>query len=716
VKVYTGENVRTVGLTGHGDTGKTSLVTAFLYTAGLTDRLGRVDDGQSVTDFDEEEINRKVSIWSALAHAEWASPTGKDKVKINFIDTPGYNLFINDTKAALAAADSSLILVDAVSGPEVVTEKVWDYAVENELPRVFVINKMDRDNADFGRTIGALHERFGRTIVPVALPLGEEKNFRGLVDLVGMKAWSYDADGPSASLGTSNGKAKIGEIPAELADSAKTAHEALVEMVAEGDDALMEEFFEKGTLPEEDLRKGLREAVRAKKIYPALPASGLHNIGSDYLLNFIVDYLPNGLERGEVTGAKEPGGKGDSLKRKVSDSEPLSVLVWKTIADPYAGRITYFKVMSGVLKNDATITNLTRGTSERFQHISVAQGKAQTQVAELHAGDIGVVGKLKETLTGDTLGDKAAPIHYAAVKLPEPLISFAVEPKTRQDEEKMSTAMHKILEEDPSLRYGRDEQTREFLLSGSGQQHIEVVVSKLKKRYGVEVTLKAPKVPYRETIRAKCEAEGRHKKQTGGRGQFGVARIKMEPLPRGTGFEFVDDVFGGAIPRNFIPSVEKGIVASAARGYLAGFPVVDFRVILYDGQYHEVDSSDIAFKIAGSLAFKKAMEQAKPTLIEPIMNVEVYAPQEFSGDLMGDISGRRGRIQGMDTRGSMTVVKAQVPMAEMLEFANTLTSMTQGRGSYHMEFSHYDYVPHELEQKIIAQHKAGKEEVVEEEA
>ncbi|HSC77021.1 MAG TPA: GTP-binding protein, partial [Candidatus Acidoferrales bacterium] len=480
MKVYTGENVRTVGLTGHGDTGKTSLVAAFLYTAGLTDRLGRVDDGQSVTDFDEEETTRKVSIWSALAHTEWSSPAGKDKVKINFIDTPGYNLFINDTKSALVAADSTLVLVDAVSGPEVVTEKVWDFAVENELPRVFVINKMDRDNADFERTVTAVQERFGRAIVPVALPLGEEKNFRGLIDLVGMKAWSYDRDG--------NGKAKIGDIPAELAEAAKKAHEALVEMVAEGDDALMEEFFEKGTLPEEDLRKGLREVILAKKMYPALPASGLHNIGSDYLLHFIADYLPNGLERGEVTGAKEVGGKGDSIKRKVSDSEPLSVFVWKTIADPYAGRITYFKVMSGVLKNDATILNLTRGTSERFQHLSVAQGKTHTQVAELHAGDIGVVGKLKETLTGDTLGDKAAPIHYAAVKLPEPLISFAVEPKTRQDEEKMSTAMHKILEEDPSLRYGRDDQTREFLLSGSGQQHIEVVVSKLKKRYGVEVT------------------------------------------------------------------------------------------------------------------------------------------------------------------------------------------------------------------------------------
>jgi len=434
-------------------------------------------------------------------------------------------------------------------------------------------------------------------------------------------------------------------------------------------------------------------------------------------LNFIADYLPSAVERGQTVGASKPEGKDEKVARKVSDAEPVAVYVWKTLADPFAGRISYFKVMSGVLKNDATIQNFTRGVAERFQHISVAQGKKHTQVAELHAGDIGVVGKLKETLTGDTLGDKAAPLHYPAVKLPEPLISFAVEPKTRQDEEKMSTAMHKILEEDPSLRYTREAQTREFLLSGSGQQHIEVVVSKLKKRYGVEVTLKAPKVPYRETIRVKAEAEGKHKKQTGGRGQFGVARVKMEPLARGAGFEFVDDVFGGAIPRNFIPSVEKGIVAAAERGYLAGFPMVDFRATLYDGQYHDVDSSDIAFKIAGSLAFKKCMEQAKPALLEPIMNIEVYAPQEFSGDLMGDINARRGRIQGMDTRGASSAIKAQMPMAEMLDFATALTSLTQGRGSYHAEFAHYDFVPRELEQKIIAQHKAGKEaEEVEEEA
>ena len=706
MKVYTGEKVRNVGLTGHGDTGKTSLVSAFLYTAGAANRLGRVDDGSSVTDFDEEEVQRGISIWSALAHAEHKT-AASGEVKINFIDTPGYNLFINDTKAALVAADSCLLLVDAVAGVEVVTEKVWDFAVEYSQPVTFIIQKMDRDNASFERTLASLRERFGRGVVPVALPLGEAKGFRGVVDLLAMKVFSYEPDG--------NGRGKPEEIPAELAEAAKKAKASLVEMIAEGDDKLMEVFFEQEDLEPEQLRAGLRAALRQRRVFPVVPACALRNIGTDRLLDFIVDYLPASVERpptglgtsGAVMGTSQPEGKGEKISRKIDPQEPLSLFVFKTLADPFAGRISYFKVMSGVLKNDATIANFVRGSLERFQHISVAQGKTHTQVAELHAGDIGVVGKLKDSLTGDTLGDKAAPIFYPAVKLPEPLIMFAVEPKTRADEEKMSAAMHKILEEDPSLRFQREQQTRELLLAGSGQQHIEIVVSKLKKRYGVDVTVKAPKVPYRETIRKKAEAEGKHKKQTGGRGQFGICRIKMEPLPRGTGFEFVDDIFGGAIPRNYIPSVEKGIVEAASKGYLAGYPVVDFRVVLYDGQYHDVDSSDLAFKIAGSLAFKKCMEQARASLLEPIMNVEVYAPQEFSGDLMGIISGKRGRIQGSETRGQFAVIKAQVPMGEMLDFATALTSITQGRGSYHMEFSHYDYVPPEIEQKIVAQAKAA---------
>ncbi|MFQ5818167.1 MAG: elongation factor G [Terriglobia bacterium] len=721
MKVYTGENVRNLGLTGHGDTGKTSLASAFLYTAGGVNRLGRVDDGTSITDFDEEEVGRGVSIWTALAHAAWPSSAkasegraAGEKVKINLVDTPGYNLFINDTKASLVAADSCLLLVDAVAGVEVVTEKAWDFAVEYSQPVVFVVNKMDRENASFERTLEALRERFGRGVMPVALPLGEAKEFQGVIDLLTMKAYRYEPD--------SSGRASAADIPSELAEAAQKAHEALVEMVAEGDDKLMEAFFEKGTLTPDQLRTGLRAALRQRRLFPVFPACGLRNIGSDRLLDFIVDHLPAPVERGVAIGysqpaaAGQPAGKGEKISRKIDDAEPLSLFVFKTLADPFAGRISYFKVLSGVLKNDTTVSNFTRGGQERFQHIAVAQGKTHTQVAELHAGDIGVVGKLKDTLTGDTLGDKAARIFYPPVRLPEPLITFAVEPKTRADEEKMSAAMHKILEEDPSLRFQREQQTRELLLAGSGQQHIEIVVSKLKKRYGVDVQVKAPKVPYRETIRKKADAEGKYKKQTGGRGQFGICRIKMEPLARGSGFEFVNDIFGGAIPRNYIPSVEKGIVEAAGKGYLAGYPVVDFRVILYDGQYHDVDSSDLAFKIAGSFAFKKCMEQGRPSLLEPIMNVEVYAPQEFSGDLMGNISGRRGRIQGTEMRGAFAVIKAQVPMSEMLEFATALTSITQGRGSYHMEFAHYDYVPPEIEQRIVAQAKAARAAEAEEEA
>jgi elongation factor G len=709
MKAYSGEWIRNVGIVGHGDTGKTQLVSSLLFTAGMTNRLGKVAEGNTTTDWDEEEIARKITIKTGLAFAEWQGPTAKEKVKINLLDTPGYSTFINETKASLIAADAALILVDAVAGVQVVTEKVWDYCAEYELPRAFVINWMDRELANFERALASVQQVFGRGTVPIVLPIGEEKNFRGVVDLVGMKAHVYAPDG--------DGKAKVEEIPADLAEAAKAAHEALVEIVAEGDDKLMEEFFEKGTLPYEDLMKGLRDAIRAKRIFPVLAASALRNIGCEALLNFLVELFPSPLDRGTVTGYTEPGRKGEALSRRISAAEPVSVFVFKTMADPFAGRITYYKVMSGVLKNDATLANFNRATTERFQHIQVMQGKTASAVAELHAGDIGTVAKLKETLTGDTLGDKAAPVFYPPARIPEPSITFAIEPKTRADEDRIGQGIHRILEEDSALRFSRDPQTKEFLLSGAGQQHIEVVVAKLHKRYHVDVTLKPPKVPYRETVRGKADAEGKHKKQTGGRGQFGVCRIKMEPLPRGGGFEFVDDIFGGAIPKNFIPSVEKGIRDAADRGYLAGFPVVDFRVILYDGKYHDVDSSDMAFKIAGSLAFKEAMKQARPALLEPIMNVEVYAPDQFSGDVMGDLSSRRGRISGSESRGSNVVVKAQVPLAEMLAYANDLTSMTQGRASYSMEFSHYDFVPNELAEKIIAQAKAAREgEPVEEEA
>jgi len=697
MKSYTTDWIRNVGIVGHGDTGKTQLVSSLLYTAGMTPRLGKVAEGSTVTDWDEEEIARKITITTGVAYAEWQAPGQADKTKINFLDTPGYSTFINDTKASLIGADATLIVVDAAAGVQVVTEKVWDYATEYDQPRAFILNWMDRDLASFERALASLEQVFGRGVVPIQLPIGAEKNFRGVIDLVSMKALIYAPDG--------DGKAKIEEIPADLAEAAKAAHEKLVEMVAEGEDELMQEFFDKGTLPVEDLKKGLHEEVRDKKIFPVLLSSALHNIGSDAILSFITEIFPSPSFRGKATGHKTPDHKGETVERAIADSEPLSVFAFKTIADPFAGRITYFKVMSGVLKNDATLQNFNRNSQERFQHIQVMQGKTATAVADLHAGDIGAITKLKDTVTGDTLGDKNAPIYYPPPRIPEPSITFAVEPKTRADEDRIGVAIHKILEEDLALRFGRDAQTKEFLLSGAGQQHIEVVVAKLRKRYHVEMTLKPPKVPYRETIRGKADAEGKHKKQTGGHGQFGLCRIKMEPLPRGKGVEFVDDIFGGAIPKNWIPSVEKGIRDSAERGYLAGFPVVDFRAILYDGKYHDVDSSDIAFKIAGSLAFREAMKQARPALLEPIMHVEVYAPEQYSGDIMGNLSGRRGKISGSESRAGSVVVKALVPLSEMLSYANELTSMTQGRGSYSMEASHYDFVPQELAEKVIAAHK-----------
>ena len=689
MKVYEGKDIRNIGVVGHGDHGKTSLLAGFLFTGGATNRLTRVDEGNTITDFDDEEQARKITISSAVAYLEW------NKVKLNLIDTPGYNIFLHDTKGALVAADSALVAVDAVAGVQVQTEKVWSYADEYELARAIVINKLDRERASFERAVAGINEVFGRTAVQIQIPIGEERDFQGVVDLIAMKAYTYQSDG--------NGKGTEGAIPAGQADAAQKAREALIEMIAEGNDALMEEFFDKGTLSPEHVAEGLREAVRGRRIFPILCASAGRNMGSDLILNFLAANMPAPLDRGDVAG------------RKISDSEPAGVFVFKTVADPFLGRVTYFKMMSGVLKNDATIQNYTRNAAERFSHIGVLFGKTITPVTELHAGDIGAVTKLKETLTGDSLGDKASPVTFPTVQLPVPAIAYALEPKSRQDEDRMGQAIHRILEEDTSLKFYRDAQTKEFLLAGSGQQHVEVIASRLKKRYGVEVVLKAPKIPYRETIRGRADVQGRHKKQTGGHGQFGDCKIKMEPLIRGANFEFVNDIFGGAIPKNFIPAVEKGILEAAERGYLAGFPVVDFRVTLYDGSYHDVDSSELAFKLAGRKAFKAAMEQAKPALLEPIMNVEIYAPMEFAGDLMGDLNGRRGRIAGMDTKGNTQIIKAQVPMAEMLSYANDLTSMTQGRASYTMEFAGYEFVPAQISEKVIERAKAERAGVEEEE-
>ena len=700
MKVYEGANVRNVAVIGHGHAGKTSLISAMLYTAGATQRQGRVDDGTATTDYDEEEIARKMSISASLAYAEWGN------TKINFIDTPGFNMFVHEAKLVLPVVDAAVVVVDGVAGVEVVTERVWNDCEEYKTPRVIVASRMDRERADAERVLESLSNAFGRSVIPLELPIGKEKNLSGVVDLVRMKAYTYELGG--------SGKGKEGEIPDNMKEAAQAAHEKLVELIAEGDDALMEEFFDKGTIPEEHLVPALHNAIREDKIFPVLFASGLGNVSADRLMDFIVEFTPAATEHDVVRG--EPvSGKGEPPVRKESDTEPVSVYVFKTVSDPFAGRISYFKVFSGVLKNDASLQNFSRGSAEKLAHISVMQGKTAVPVNELHAGDIGAVAKLKDTLTGDTLGDKSAPIQYPHVKLPEPAITFAIEPRSRADEDKLGPGIHKLMEEDAMLRNFRDAQTKEFLIAGTGQQHIEVVVAKLKKRYHTEVILKAPKVPYRETIRAKADVQGKHKKQTGGHGQYGDCKIKIEPMPRGGQFEFVNDIFGGAIPKNYIPAVEKGIRDAAARGYLAGFPVVDFRVILYDGSYHDVDSNDMSFQMAGRIAFRKAMEQARATLLEPIMVAEITAPDEFAGSIMGDLNSRRGRIQGMDNKGGNTVVKAEVPMSEMLTYGVDLTAMTQGRGSFNMEMHHYDVVPSQLQEKIIEKAKAERGEVKEEE-
>jgi elongation factor G len=688
MKVFDSSDIRNVALIGHGHCGKTSFTSALLFAAGATERHFKVDEGNAITDFDEEAVARKLSITSTPVSFAWQGS------KINIIDTPGYNIFLNDTRGSLLAADSCMTLLDGVAGIEVSTEKVWSFAEELKLPAALLVNKLDRERSSFDRVVENIHEVFGRTATPIQLPIGTEKNFTGVIDLIRMRAFFYKPGG--------DGKGKEGDIPAEYSEAATKAHETLVEIIAEGNDELMEEFFATGTLPVEHIITGLKEEFRNRQLFPILCGCGTQNIGSDLLLNMLAEIFPSPLEGAELPAVQN----GKETSKGVAPSEPPAVFVFKTAADPFAGRLTYFKVMAGSVKDDAHLTNMRSNMNERLAHIATPFGKTMQPVTELRAGDIGVVAKLKETLTGDTLCEKTGCTIFKGLEIPEPSIAYAISAKTRNDEDRLSTALTKILEEDRSLRFYRDPQTKEFLLAGNGQQHLEIVVSRLKRRYNVEVELKAPKVPYRETVRGSASVQGRHKKQTGGHGQFGDCWIKLEPLPRGEKFEFVNDIFGGAIPKQFVPAVEKGIVEAAEQGFIAGYPVTDFRVTLYDGSYHDVDSSEMAFKLAGRKAFRAAMQQAKPALLEPIMKVEVETPTEFAGDLMSDFNSRRGRISGMDLKGNLQTIRAQVPMSEMLNYQNDLISKTQGRASFHMEFDHYDYVPTPQAEKIIAAAKA----------
>ncbi len=693
MKVYDTKDIRNIGIVGHGYSGKTSLVSAMLFDAGATPRLGRVDDGSAITDYDEDEVARKLSIYSSLAHCEW------DGKKLNIIDTPGSATFILATKTALRAADAAIVVVDATSGVEVQTEKVWSYAQEFVIPRLIVVNKMDKERADFDEAVNTIIEIWGRRAVPLQMPIGKEYDFKGVIDLVHLKA--YQADG------------KPTDIPADMVDAANSAREKIIDVVAEASEELMEKYFEEGTLSDEDLIPGIHSAVKERRIFPILCASSTQNIGVQTLMNAIVELVPQPDELGTAKG-KNPD-TGEEIEREVKDIAPFSAYVFKTVADPFAGRISIFKIYSGNVKSDATVLNVTKNNQERLGPLHTIQGKTLEKIAEAKAGDIVAVTKLKETTTGDTFCDKNSPIIYEPVMLPTPAISFAIEPKSRNDEDKLSQALHKMLEEDQALLFTRDPQTKEFLLSGTGQIHIESAVTRLKKRYGVEVELHPPKVAYLETLKGRAEIVGRHKKQSGGRGQFGEATCVFEGQPRGAGFEFVDKIFGGAIPANWRPAVEKGIKDAAALGAIAGYPVVDFKVELIDGKYHAVDSDDLSFQIAGRKAFRAAKERLKAVLLEPVMNVEITVPQESSGDILGDINSRRGRVQGMDSKGNNAIVKAQVPLSEMLSYQSTLNSITGARGSYTMELDHYDEVPASLTQKIVQKaQEEGRIKVVEE--
>jgi elongation factor G len=689
MKPLSAPQLRNVAVVGHNGVGKTTLVAALLHATGALTRPGRVEDGTCPTDFDSEEIERKISINLAVAHA-----VHRD-TRINFLDAPGYGIFSPEARSAVYAADAALIVLDAVSGVEVQTERVWKFAQEFERPVMFVVNRMDRERASFDRVVESLHKKFGRGITPLQIPVGEEKAFRGTVDLVRMEAHLQE-----------DGKRVDAPIPEALAARAKAEHEKLVETVAEGEDDLMEKFFAQGTLEAGDIVPGLKREIVERKVFPVFCVSSQLGIGVVRILDAAVALLPSPESR-RVEGV---GKDGKPVVVFCNEKDHAVAQVFKTVSDPFAGRISYLRVFAGHFQSDGSYWNATKSSPERFSGLFLPQGKEHVTVPEARAGDIVAVAKLKDTLTGDTITTKDNAVVLPALTVPEASIAYAIEPRAKGDEDKISTALHKLIEEDPSLAFQRDEETKEFHLAGASQLHVEIAVARLKKRYGVEVILHPPKVPYRETITRKAEAHGRHKKQTGGHGQFADCRIKVEPLPRGKDFEFVDDIYGGAIPRNFIPAVEKGIQEVRRKGYLAGYPMVDFRVILYDGQYHDVDSSELAFKLAGALAYKEAMEKAGPTLLEPVMNIEITAPNEYVGDLMGDLSSRRGQVQGMEANEDDTVIRALAPMAELLTYGAQLRSITQGRGSFHLEFSHYAEVPHSLQDKIVAQAKAGKAE------
>jgi len=685
MKQYKLQDIRNIGFVGHGGSGKTSLAEAVLYLTGISDRLGKVGDASSIMDYDPDEIKRGHSINSSVAFCEFNS------TKINLLDTPGSSNFIADTPAALRVVDGLVFVVSATEGVQFYTEKIWKWADELDLPRIIFLNKMDHERANTGPILDAIKTKFKKTPIFIHLPQGTGDKFSGIVDLIENHFFAYDKGGA--------GKGKAGDVPADLSDEMEISHAELMEAVAEVDDELIEKYLESGELTEEEFSRGLKEGIQKGQLIPVLCGSALENVGVDLLLQAAVKYLPSPENRNPVPAKKVDDDS--EVTRSAGNEDVTSALVFKTVADPYAGKLTLFRTFSGTIKGDSSIYNTSQDTSERIGQLYMLQGKTQVPVSEVTAGDIGTVAKLKQTVTGDTFSDSGDKVVFPPIFFPLPVFSRALLPKTRADEEKISQALHRLTEEDPTLKVERNAQTGELLISGLGQVHFDVALERLKVRFGVSVEVKAPQIPYREAIKGTTKVQGKYKKQTGGKGQFGDTWIEISPMKRGEGFVFENKIVGGAIPKTYIPAVEKGIQEAMANGIIAHYPMVDVKVSLYDGSYHNVDSSEMAFKIAGSLGFKKGIPDCKPILIEPVMNMEIVVPNDQVGDVMGDLNSKRGKIQGIDPGEEIQTIRALVPMAEVLNYAADLTSMTGGRGMFVMEFDHYEDVPDHLMKKIV---------------
>jgi elongation factor G len=688
------KDLRNLAVIGHSACGKTSLCEALLFTAGAIKTLGNVQSGSTVTDFEPEEVTRQKSLSTGFATLPWK------KHGLHLVDTPGDANFIAEARSCLQVLDGALLVVSAVGGIETQTERTWSFAREFGVATVIFVNMIDRDNANFAKALSGIGDGLGAKPVPLQIPIGSGEDFKGVIDLAEMKALTYAGDG--------SGKFKAEEIPEDLSAEAQAARKELLESIAESNDDLLETYLEREDLTPEEIDRGLAKAVRDGAFVPVGCGSAAKNIGMGPLLDLLVRALPSPESAGSRKGLA-PKGKEEAIERAPSETEPFSAVVFKTLVDPFAGTLSVMRIVSGKLGGDLQARNVNRDHRERLSHPLWLQGKKQHAAEEAGPGDLVAVAKLKDTHTSDTLSDDKSPIQYPFLAPPRGVIAYAIGAKSKQDEDKVHSSLHRLIEEDPTLHLDRDAQTKEALLSGMGQQHIEVTVEKLKRKFGVEVVLKTPKVPYKETIKGKATAEGKLKKQTGGHGQFAVAWLELSPLPRGKGFEFEDRIVGGVIPRNFIPAVEKGIVETMSRGVLAGYPVVDFKAAVYDGKHHTVDSSEIAFKVAASLGFKAAMQQAQPTILEPIMSLEIVVPDENMGDVIGDLNARRGRVLGVDSKGGHQIVKAHAPMAEVLKYAQSLTSITGGKGSFTLDFDHYEEAPAPVREKIIADAAAEKE-------